>query len=322
MAPALITGIKVTSLDNPTRDKRITWSFPVNNPTIVGFNVYRSEVSYADFEKVNSSLIPVTENEYIDHVVPVVPPGIFEWWYKITAMNAMDEESDLSSTLPAPDRKTDWFSEPPIQPDVPTTLSEQNLTFPSDALKIDPHTREEGDSGNLPIQPNDLQFLPKTHVNPRWFLEVRRRSKWILEMGGIPIILLKRRWSGTLCPLYDNIRGSHRTLSSPLTPDPCFGTNFVGGYHTPIKILISIVNPAIKKVSRKDAGMWMEMEPKSWSLWEPNLLDRDVILRVDTGERFELTDVTRTIWRGMVLRQMFDLKLLEPSNIIYRVPGI
>ena len=66
--------------------------------------------------------------------------------------------------------------------------------------------------------------------------------------------------------------------------------------------------------------MEMEIEPKSWTLWEPNLLERDVIVRTDTGERFEILNVTRNLFRGQVLRQSFYTKLVEPMNIIYRIP--
>ena len=102
-----------------------------------------------------------------------------------------------------------------------------------------------------------------------------------------------------------------------------FGTGFIGGYHTPIQITVSFVNPAQKATKMQRFGMWFEFEPKSWSLWEPNLLDRDIIVRQDNNERFELTSIEATRWRGLPLRQNFDLRLLEPTSAAYKlvIPG-
>jgi len=297
--PISVKNIKITNLDQYQRQRTIGWDLLLD-PTIIGYNIYRSEVSYADFEKINSSLISPTINTYLDSAIPVTATMPFQWWYKVSAVNAISEESDLASTLPAVDFDIDVFINQQFIQNEPQKLSEQDKTQPSDS-KI-------------------FQILPKTNVNPRWFLEIRKRYRWLLEMGGVKVILLKRRWSGTLCPNYDPLRNQHRQYTSASYDDPCYGAGFIGGYHTPLEISISFESPVVKKATLHEFGLWFEFEPKNWTLWEPNLLDRDIIVRPDTGERFEVTELTRTTWRNLVLRQNFDLRLLEPTNIVYKVP--
>jgi hypothetical protein len=139
-------------------------------------------------------------------------------------------------------------------------------------------------------------------------------------MGGTVVTLLKRRYSGTLCPLYDPLRSQHPQRTNAAASDPCYGTGFIGGYHSPIDLLVSFVTPVMKKATRREMGMWFDFEPKNWALWEPNLLDRDILVRKDTGQRFEIVDVTRTSWRGLTLRQNFDTRMLEPGSIEYKFP--
>jgi len=292
--PPQVTGIHVKNLDISTREKKITWD-PSSDPTVTSYNIYRSEVSYGDFEKINTD--PITDSFYTD-TVPLTEVYPFQWWYKVTAVNP-DGESDLAVTLPSTDIDIDAFINQPFDPAVPQALSEQNLLKPDDGTQF--------------------QYLRSTKINPRWFLEIRRRHKWLLEMGGTKVWLLKRKYSGQLCPNFDQLRNQHRQMAVG-TVDPCYGTKYLGGYHTPINIMISFVNPKVRSVKFKEYGVEIDYTATNWTLWEPNLLDRDIIVRVDNGERYEILNITRTSWRGVILSQRFDLRLIEPTSIIYKIP--
>jgi hypothetical protein len=192
------------------------------------------------------------------------------------------------------------FNEDPFVQPEPKAYSEQDGTHPADN--------------------GAFQTLPTTKVNPRWFLEIRKRHRWLLEFGGKDVYLLKRRWTGPHCPLWDPLRKQHEQMTGASHNDPCYGTGILGGYHTSTKISVSFVSPAAKKTVLNLYGNHFEFEPTSWTLWEPNLLDRDILVRADTNERFEVLKVTRTKWRGLTLRQNFDVRLLEPTSIAYKIP--
>lgn len=299
MIPSPVANIQVANLNQYTRPRTITWDLSID-PSIVEYKVYRSEVSYGDFVQINIVQIPSNENSFLDNALPQTAVMPFTWWYKITALNSIGEESELSQTLPAHDIVITAFVDPPFIQNEPATLSEQNLTQPTDS----------------PV----FQVLSNTTVNPRWFLEIRKRHRWLLEMGGTRVTLLKRRYSGTVCPNFDFLRSQHKQIANADLSDPCYGTGWVGGYHIPLEISVSFVSPTAKRATLRDFGLWFDFEPKSWTLWEPELLDRDLIVRKDTGQRFEITDLSRTMWRGLVLRQNFDIRLLEPQSPQYKFP--
>ena len=294
MAP-LVNNVRVVNLNRFTRERTITWD-PSTDVAVGGYNIYRSEVSYADFEKLNTDIITTTS--YVDKP-PTTPIQPFQWWYKVTAVDN-NGETDLALSYPAVDLDINTFNESPFIQEEPKAYSEQNATHPRDG--------------------NKFQTLPNTKVNPRWFLEIRKRHRWLLEMGGKDVYLLKRRWTGPLCPLWDPLRRQHEQMTGANHEDPCYGTGIMGGYHTPYRITVSFVSPASKKTVINVYGMHFEIEPSSWTLWEPNLVDRDIIVRPDTNERFEILNVTKTQWRGLVMHQNFDVRLLEPTSIAYKIP--
>lgn len=291
----LVKNVQVINLDQYTRERTITWD-ALPTDLVFGYNVYRSEVSYADFEKINADMLTTTSFADKPPVSPVQP---FQWWYKVTAVDN-NGETELASCYPAVDLDINTFNVDPFIQGEPKAYSEQNGTQPADK--------------------GAYQTLPRTKVNPRWFLEIRKRHRWLLEMGGKDVYLLKRRWTGPLCPNWDVLRKQHSQMTGANYNDPCYGTGILGGYHTSYKISVSFVSPTAKKTILNHYGTQIELEPTSWCLWEPNLLDRDILVRPDTNERYEVTNVTKTMWRGLTLRQNFTAKLIEPTSIAYKIP--
>ena len=320
--PAKIDNVQIINLDTYTRGRTVTWDLSaaegITGATgITGYNVYRSEVSYADYEKLNTNLLPPGTTHYSD-TVPVTPVTPFQWWYKVTSVNRALEEGSLTEAFPAVDQDINVFINTPYQTIEPKALSEQNKTFPHDG--------------------NTFQTLPSTNINPRWFLEIRKRHIWLLEVGGKEVFLIKRRYSGKhelpvsgytgsppipdLPPgtSFDPLRWQHRQAATDTSVDNTYGVGYLGGYHTPFRILVSFINPATRSSKITMYGVESDFEPSNWTIWEPNILDHDIIVRPDNNERYEVLNVTRSNWRGLILHQRFELKLIEPSNIIYRIP--
>jgi len=161
-----------------------------------------------------------------------------------------------------------------------------------------------------------LQYLPPTDNMSHWMYEIRNRYKWLLQMGGEKVWLLKRRWVGEDCPNMDPVRNTHRHVDKC---EICYGTGFIGGFYPAVQIMASLIYATTERIVRYEYGMRREYEPKSWTLWKPILRNKDLIVRKD-GKRFWIQNVTPTRWRGIFLRQNFDLAEVEPDNIVYTVP--
>jgi len=160
-----------------------------------------------------------------------------------------------------------------------------------------------------------LSYLPNPDIGD-WFLEeIRNREKLILDMGGEPVKLLKRRWEGTKCTVcYDEVR--RQAESDCLT---CYGTGIVGGYYPQINITVSLVNPATRTLVIQDHGVKREVTPRCWMQWEPTIQGKDLIVTRQNA-RLWIQNVTPTLWKGLVIHQNFDTEVIEHSNIIYKIP--
>ena len=165
-----------------------------------------------------------------------------------------------------------------------------------------------------------LSILPaiEERIDPlvERFLDIHSRLQWAMNMGGERVLLYQRKEMGTLCPNYDAIRRQHRQD----TDEICFGTNYVGGYYSPIEIFVSIAQQnSRQKIRVYEEGIRREFVPTCWALWEPILKNRDFIVRRD-GSRLWITNFTTTRWRHHVLRSLFDVEEIERSAQIYKIP--
>ena len=75
---------------------------------------------------------------------------------------------------------------------------------------------------SFPILPDQGPHGPTGLEN--YFLWIKDRIKWILEFGGERVLLYKRRYEGTLCPLYNKIR---HTSQQHGQDNICQGTGFI-----------------------------------------------------------------------------------------------
>ncbi len=171
------------------------------------------------------------------------------------------------------------------------------------------------DNGTINKAPLPLSFLPSPDSEGEWLLwEIRNREKLILDIGGEKVKLLKRKWEGTRCSIcWDEVR-----KTGEADCEACFGTGIEGGYYPAIDIVISLVNPAVKVIEIQDHGMRRTVAPRSWTLWEPQLQNKDLVF-TKQGEGLWILNVTPTLWRGLVLHQNFDTDTIEHSNVIYKL---
>ena len=148
--------------------------------------------------------------------------------------------------------------------------------------------------------------------------EMRRRHLTIVMLQGEDVILLRRLVQGTRCPYWQQ---EENQCSRPLDPQaPCYNVGWIGGYSTALSIKV-VYPPANKTAVTYDAGARLEFKPRPWTIHEPKLKERDVIIRKYTGLRYELTNVSEVVFRGLPMHQEFDVRECTPSTetFIYKV---
>lgn len=128
-----------------------------------------------------------------------------------------------------------------------------------------------------------------------------QRHELLIQSTGEKVCLLRRKWTGELCPCFDKLRG-RANARCPM----CFGTGYVGGYVPFInpkeadgRIFIR-VNPNEEDLLLKEQGLWQKNDITAWALPSPILRDRDILIRFDpdTHEetwRYEVLNVTRNM---------------------------
>lgn len=166
-----------------------------------------------------------------------------------------------------------------------------------------------------------LQVLPNTgnrgsHSREKFFLKIRNRYRWLLDSGGEIVLLYKRKYEGTRCPLFDQVR---KTSQQNHFDDVCFGTGFVGGYFKPIEIYVSLISGADEQIVSEEFGRRRIYTPKSWTLWEPLLQNGDFIVRRN-NQRLWITNVYQRRWKHYVTRQDFSTAEVERNASIYNIP--
>ena len=168
---------------------------------------------------------------------------------------------------------------------------------------------------------NHLQILPGTYNsgphNKEWyFLSIRQRYKWLLDMGGERVLLYKRRFTGERCPLFDKIRKRGPQHEQDTI---CFGTGYVGGYFKPVEIVVSLISGDKEQAVVEEWGRRRIYTPRSWTLWEPRLNNGDFIVRRN-NQRLWITEVHLRRWKHFITRQDFLTDEIERNAPIYDIP--
>jgi hypothetical protein len=160
-----------------------------------------------------------------------------------------------------------------------------------------------------------------------------QQQQMLLETTGENVILLRRKWDGRQCPCMS------KTEEHPINKCPtCFGTGFVGGYdriyfndnedNPDGRILLRFYPTADDLALRKYGGLDVVNQPNAWTIAQPIVRDRDIIVQFDPIDknreiwRYEVLDVTRNAFIGGVTgAQVMRLQRLNRLNdTAYNVP--
>jgi len=185
--------------------------------------------------------------------------------------------------------------------------------------------------------------------------EIRRRNLAMLENDGEDFYLYIRRPYGMPCvcledsqttptgkqrvePMYNEDftelgKDFNPTLTEPEeqneAKDPeyqssyrckeCYGVGVTGGYFPKMTIKARYGDIPPQLLNFEEQGIKWVNTFNSWTLWHPRLHERDFIVRVRTGERFIISEVGQSEWRGMPMHQRFNAVAAPRSAIIFDV---
>ena len=157
------------------------------------------------------------------------------------------------------------------------------------------------------------------------FDRVNARNEVLLDQVGEPCVLLKRKWDGKTCSCVD-LRRVHPRMK---TCKKCYGTGYIGGFDQYLntrredkRVLIRFGDVTEDLNLSPHQGLNNVYESQCWTLFQPIIKDRDILIRHDyTDDReyvYEVLDSTREkfVYRHFG-RQRIRVKRLDKTDIYY-----
>jgi len=160
------------------------------------------------------------------------------------------------------------------------------------------------------------------------FDRMLNREEVLLDQVGEPIILLKRIWDGEICSCSD-ARRMHPKVKSCKS---CFGTGYEGGYaqynyrrREDGRVMVMFGDTMEDLKLGSHTHLEQAYEPQCWTLPNPAIRDRDLIVRYDFNDDmeyiYEVLDVTKDkLFYRHYTRQRLKLKRMDKTDIIYTYP--
>lgn len=277
----LVQNVQVSNLLNNNLI-RITWDIDKESTDYTKFCIMRSPVCYANFTPIAE--VEKTECFYEDNIPDLTPSvlPINDWYYKVVEVN----DEGILGPEPAVGvmfMKYNAFDTPRITGPFQTPL-------PTD---------------------QDMKY---------YFNEIRSRNLWMLQNDGEPMILLKRKYTGKVCPCIDDADGSDQCQDPLNEQTPCYATGFLGGYYPALNIMVRRWNQN-RAVPTNTVGFELDMNPTMWTIYTPKITEGDILVDGE-NRRWEVTNTHFYHWRELITHQEFQVMLKKPSDIIYEVPII
>jgi hypothetical protein len=147
----------------------------------------------------------------------------------------------------------------------------------------------------------------------------------LIEATGEPVILLKRIWDGVTCSCLNSRKVSPKVKSC----QSCYGTGYEGGYiqyvyprRSDTRILVSFKEAAEDLQYDEKAALNQSFEPAAWTLAQPTIKDRDLLIRFDFTNDiefiYEVLNVSRSKnFKRKFGRQDMSIKRLDKTDIVY-----
>lgn len=138
--------------------------------------------------------------------------------------------------------------------------------------------------------------------------------------GGQRGYLLKRRWTGTKCPVCTD----HMTQESrdPACPT-CYGTGFQCGYYYPQSCVWAELNPRASrlKLDTQMRGPVQDIVVPAKMIMVDLMSEDDVWVAEKTDDRYYVHSVSHdSEYKGVPISAIVELRLIPFTSIIYTIP--
>jgi hypothetical protein len=154
----------------------------------------------------------------------------------------------------------------------------------------------------------------------------QQRQEVQLSLTGEPVVLVRRRWTGTTC----ECMLPYNEYPEARCPK-CLGTGIIVGWtqffdprRSDGRIMVRF-DPTIDDLVPTDSGLEPQMSPTCWTLGTFTLKDRDFLVRFDQDGneefRYEVLNVTRNkLLFGLTGVQKFAAQRIRKTDALYQVP--
>lgn len=160
------------------------------------------------------------------------------------------------------------------------------------------------------------------------FDRMLNREEVLLDQVGEPVILLKRIWDGETCSCSDS-RRMHPKIKGC---KKCFGTGYLNGYvqydykrRNDGRVMMAFGDTKEDLKLTQQAHLEQDYEPQCWTLPNPAIRDRDLIVRFDFNNDveyiYEVLNTTKDkLFFRHYTRQRLSIKRMDKTDIIYTIP--
>jgi hypothetical protein len=149
--------------------------------------------------------------------------------------------------------------------------------------------------------------------------EIRRRAKAILEDTSEEVDLYIKQWRGMPDPTTQDQLGTDPNYQGMTRDDRTYGTGFFPGFFPPIRILMRFGNLPPSQLDFQVPGMRPLLPNEVWTIWAPIMHENDLIVRVQTGQRYVVSTTAFGNWRSVPLTQRATVQVVNPDSPLQKV---
>lgn len=278
----------------------LQWTVEGLDPTVgaLTFNVQRSTNHFEDFEDLATDITDPFISIQLDNTEEL---NILSQYRSMTFR--------IGLQLSAPDKDIEYS----LPVDLLGNILVENDVV--DNFGLVPVEQDQYDHEKL-----SRTFYKKPKLNRR--LQLIRRSKMrqtglaLRYFTGTEVAILKRRHFGTRCTsCYDRVLGT--SVSASICPE-CFGTNWVGGYHTPLITDAKIVTAQAERVVTHP-GITVVKQCRIGLPAFPTVEPDDIVVELDNDRRWFIKSLDDKVFRQRLTKQFALATEIGRTNIEYQI---
>lgn len=260
--------------------QQVTISWPAQ-PGSGGYRVY------AGFDPIHirslisgQSLLPLNQTSFL-FIPPATPPGQVVYFWVSSSVGGIDVFLDQIGSYLIKTAQLGQFSPSPFD----SLVSSEYIA-------------------------DDQQYF---------FEEIRRRSMAISEDSSELVDVYIKQWTGLPDPTAQEALGEDTDYQSMTRDDRTYGTGFFPGFFPPVQIRMRFGALPDSLLDFQVPGLRPLLTNEAWTQWEPLLHENDLIVRKSTGQRYVISHVAPSNYRGVPITQRISLDIVNPTSPLQKV---